>query len=379
MPTGQATHSRAPGFHAPKAVRHWAGMVETVTRSWRAPKACLPRTSLAIAFGAFVIALPLRARGEDEPVSASLEWAAPPTSRCSTRAALVAAVEARLHRAVFVAAAAADVRLDVTTRMLGTGWAIDLELRDRHGAPLGTRHVRGRASDCADLNESLPLVVALLLDFPRRELPLPAAPPIPVPAVPLAVPAGAPEVPKDTARSPPGQQGARVSIALEGEAASGVVPGLAAGGAASGGVHSALGWSVEIAAGALMPSSIAIVGGGRARFFHAYGGVLGCAPLLRAAVALSLCGGLRLGALLAEGADFDRNEASTRLFPEAVAGARAQLPLGSTLFARLDAGATFSLARGRYVFRTDTNDLIGLYEPPLVAPRVAVGLGIWLH
>ena len=338
------------------------------------------RLGLAAALAGFGAA-PGTARAEDPSVTASLEWNEPALSPCPSRDALVAAVEARLKRRVFIAdLAAADVRLVATVRKVDATWGVELELRDRRAATLGTRYVRSRGADCGGLGESLPVVVALLIDLPRRDVitetpERAAAPRAPfASAAPVApAPAPATRAAGSPVRATTGSIRARV--AAEGELASGVLPGLSAGASLQGGIVTPGGWAIELGAGATLPSSVR-TSAGSATFTSVYGAVIVCAPLARGSLALSACAGIRLGPILAEGSSFDRNDSRVRAFPEVSGGARLELPVGTALFVRLDAGATVPLARERYVFRADTGDIVPLHQPAVIAPRVAIGAGV---
>ncbi len=340
--------------------------------------------AIASALGGFGAASAASAKAwadDDASVSAYLEWNEPALSPCPSRDALVLAVEGRLKRRVFVAERSSDVRLVVTVRKMEATWGAELELRDRRGETLGTRRVRSRGADCGGLGDSLPVVVALLIDLPRRDVVAAApeeratttgslAPPADPPAQP---PARAPVAVLALPRATPGSIGARV--AMEGEIASGVLPGLSTGASLQGGIVTPSGWAIELGAGATLPSTTRTQAGS-ASFTSVFGELIVCAPLVRGWVALSACPGMRLGLVLAEGSTFDRNEAHARLLPEVSAGARLELPVGATLFLRLDAGATAPLARERYVFQADTGEVVPLHQPAAVAPRVAIGAGV---
>jgi hypothetical protein len=326
--------------------------------------------ALASAMAGFGAA-PGMARAQEASVTAYLEWNEPALSPCPSRDALVVAVEARLKRRVFVAErAASDVRLVATVRRRDAAWGVELELRDRQDATLGTRYVRSRGADCGGLGESLPVVVALLIDLPRRDV-IPGPPDVaaetraPLDAAPVAPP---PPPATGPTGAPPRASGAvRARVAVAGELASGVLPDLATGASLQGGIVTSGGWAVELEAGATLPSTVRTAAGS-ATFTSVYGALTACAPLVRGSLALSVCTGMRLGPLLAEGSSFDRNEARARPFPE--------VPVGAVFFLRLDARATAPLARERFVFRADTGDVVPLHEPAAVAPRVAIGAGV---
>ncbi|HEY3233369.1 MAG TPA: hypothetical protein VGJ84_01550, partial [Polyangiaceae bacterium] len=109
--------------------------------------------------------------GDAEPSSltAVLTLRKPDASpECFDQSGIQAAVEARLGRAVFVGESSADVRLELTFSVQpGGGWRAELMLSSRGGRFLGSRELSTRAEHCSALDDSLALVVALLLDIPR--------------------------------------------------------------------------------------------------------------------------------------------------------------------------------------------------------------------
>ncbi len=110
-------------------------------------------------------------------------------NRCTAASDLGRAVEQRLGRRAFDASAALTVR--VTYERRAAGWLARIALSDAQGRKLGERELVTSADRCDDLDSSVALVAALLLDAPLppgANEPSPStAPPPPPPPTPLMV------------------------------------------------------------------------------------------------------------------------------------------------------------------------------------------------
>lgn len=109
------------------------------------------------------------------------------TEACIRERAIERAVERRLRRHVFVDSSAAELHIDVAlARAAGGTWSAKLVLRGPDGAEVGARELDTRAPHCSSLDESLVLVVALLVDSPEAREAIAAAKsgPAPGPAQP---------------------------------------------------------------------------------------------------------------------------------------------------------------------------------------------------
>lgn len=121
------------------------------------------------------------------PARSSLTVAPPPSSQCADRAQLVAAVATRLGRDPFVehgADIAVSVRYEKRER-----WEALVTLTRVGGRQIGAREISTESPTCAGLHDPVALVVALLVDVSRDELPAqtPEAHPEPQPAPPKAL------------------------------------------------------------------------------------------------------------------------------------------------------------------------------------------------
>ena len=188
---------------------------------------------LLVALAAVAVAPRARAATAD-PVHAALEWHRLPGGQsCSDAATLERAVESRLGRKIFVARNAADVvviaRIGPARR--GTGWVIDLELRTASGQVIGTRELTTGDPSCSALDPSVALVVALMGDIPKSDVPAPAPAPAPKRAVPRPERPTPIRLPVEPARA------WRVQVEVAATGAIGVLPGAIAG--------VSLGWGLE--------------------------------------------------------------------------------------------------------------------------------------
>ena len=133
-----------------------------------------------------------------------LTWRAP--DACIQAAQLARAVEDRLGRSVF--GPSPEVRIDGTLERAADGQShtARLTLVDEQGSVLGSRDVDSKSADCRDIDASLILVVAVMIDPMASLAPVPPvvqkAPalepaPVPVPVAPAAKPTRHPEAAPD--------------------------------------------------------------------------------------------------------------------------------------------------------------------------------------
>ena len=155
---------------------------------------------------ACVSALATTAHAQEEPVLAELEWRGGPSgSNCLQAQELEASVEARLGRTLFAPKGQADVRLSGAISEADGKWLVRLTLTSAEGEPMGERDLESESADCSALDDSLALVLAVMLDIPKTRIPAPTR----TTAEPAAAPSAAPppaapprvttlRVPKDT-------------------------------------------------------------------------------------------------------------------------------------------------------------------------------------
>lgn len=184
-------------------------------------------------FLGFALAALSSKRAAAEPVVFDLEWRVPTAGlECLNASSVEQRVEEQLGRDRFAAPGSdSEVALQAIVSasvapQASNSVRVDLELR-RHGESLGGRSLEGSRDHCAALLESLVVVVALLVDLPRDELPLATASPAPSPNPPSRpVPAslgGAPLVP------PAARSAKQLSLGLQATLLSGLQPGSSGG------------------------------------------------------------------------------------------------------------------------------------------------------
>ncbi len=113
----------------------------------------------------------------DVPVSAELDWQRTPEAEsCVEGDALQRAVEDRLGRTVFVENGPDVVLTGRVSRGPNGAWAVELHLASAQGQPMGIRSLETEAEDCSSLDDSLALVLAVMLDIPKADVPPPEPP-----------------------------------------------------------------------------------------------------------------------------------------------------------------------------------------------------------
>ena len=110
---------------------------------------------------------------QDEPVLAELEWRTPSGSNCIAAEELSAAVEARLGRTLFAAKGRADVHVTGSITEADGKWLVRMTLTSAQGEPMGERELESESRDCSALDDSLALVLAVMLDIPKTRIPAP--------------------------------------------------------------------------------------------------------------------------------------------------------------------------------------------------------------
>lgn len=127
------------------------------------------RLEFALLVGSVGLALLGRARiaHADEGRTSSLSWVRlEGTEDCIGTRDLASRVEARLRRDVFVSPARADVSVEGTIERTADppGYRAHFRMRDAQGGELGVRTIERGGEDCRALDESLTLVVSVMID-----------------------------------------------------------------------------------------------------------------------------------------------------------------------------------------------------------------------
>lgn len=288
---------------------------------------------------------------------------------CLSAGALAANVERRLGRAVFERRPA-ELSVRVVFEQRSGAWQARVELDDARG-PLGVRELSTSAAHCSALDDSVSLVVALLVDTPPEREPAPEAPlPAPAPA-----PAPTPiRVPEETFAP-------RAALELEpvirGLVGYGQLPELDVG-AEVGLFLAAPRWPrVFVRLQVFRPREVEL--GARsagAELGSERVGLELCPFGTRAgSVELWGCAGQRVGRLWAAGFGFDRNLRSNRFSYALSAGVEAAAALAGPLRASAGVRAEIPLTRDDFGVRPRGGDAVVLFRPEPFALELAIGLG----
>ncbi|MFZ5896225.1 MAG: hypothetical protein ACOY0T_34540 [Myxococcota bacterium] len=342
------------------------------------------RVSLAIALGVAEVVLSgvAAAAGPARP-KARLELArGEDAASCIDSKRLSRAVERRLRRRVFEAERAPlQVRVELSRSQ--QGFVAHIELSDEMG-PLGQRELSTTARHCSALDESLALVVALLVDTPPERPPVvspatptksepsrAAAPPAeekpPVPATPL-------EVPADT---PAPREPWTFNLRLSALATRGLLPGTAFAGEFAVTARPPNGPLLRVAVEPTLARDAEVSSGAGATFSRQRLGFEVCAPELFSAHT-SLCFGQRLGRLHASGFGFDHPLEQT-VFTFALTGAfDVRFPLGRYFALTLGARMEAPLSRHRFSARLSDGSSRDVYSASVLSGGVRAGLEVEL-
>jgi len=131
----------------------------------------------------------------EEKRAAALNWVrAKGAETCIDAPRLAQRVEERLARPVFPAPAQASLIVEGRAEKTATGFSATLQVFDPAGASLGSRELSSDRADCAELSETVVLVLAVMIDpdgalaavpsAPREPKAEPAPPPAERPAPP---------------------------------------------------------------------------------------------------------------------------------------------------------------------------------------------------
>jgi hypothetical protein len=258
------------------------------------------------------------ARGDDEVRAVgALDWQrASGAESCLAGPALEQAVEERLARDVFVPRERADIRVEGRIGpVAGGGWKASLALSTARGEPVGTRELVTRAEHCSALDDSLALVVALMVDLPleqvkerdraaeQRRGAEQQRSPARVQATPIVLPP----------RTHAPRKGWQFAAGAAAVVSAGLLPGLAPGIELSAGIEPPSFWYTELSGAAWFEKTAGSAEAG-SRFSFAALRLTSC-PLQVGATSTRLygCFGQLVGRLHAEGFGFDRNRERSRL------------------------------------------------------------------
>jgi hypothetical protein len=319
----------------------------------------------------------VRAENADVPASsARLELVRPAEARsCLSAVALERSVEERLQRAVFRDGAPKLV-VQVVFERRAAQWFVRIELRDAEG-PLGARELSTEAAHCSALDDSLALVVALLVETPpERESapgPTPAAPALPPARVPVPRPAEI-RVPKETFAP---REAARFGVRLSALAALGLLPGTALGAELALQAQFARVPPIVLLLEAFIPRKETLSArDAGAELASERFGLEVCPALLAGQNArLESCLGQRVGRMRAEGFGFDRNVATDRLHYAFSAALNSVLALGARFELSAGIRAEVPFTRDDFTVRPGGGEGEVVFRPAPLSTNLRIGLG----
>jgi hypothetical protein len=297
----------------------------------------------------FFSATALAQTASEEPLTASLSVEGPPA--CIDAPSLEALVREQVDRTRFVPDESAELRVRVRFRADADGYHVVVDALDRNSANLGSRALEEPDPDCRALDQSLLLIVALVVDSPGiRERAREVA--VREERLPLVIAAfGGIAI----AATPDVAPVAGVSLTFD------LVP------------FWSLRTELELAYGGASE-----VGQAGARFYRA-GGTLSLCPGLRAGAWIGrLCAGVSGAAVVADGFGFDFNETEVR----PAVDARAGLFLAFVERAlALEVGVTggIPIIRDRFSFSEPEGVMTAFYQPSPVYVLVtaSAGIAVW--
>lgn len=264
---------------------------------------------------------------------------------------------------------AADVEVrGAATKRSPAGWSIRLDLVNRAGQLLGTREIASEADDCSAMADALPVVVALLVDVPRKDVRLALPEPTFVPRAYRSRPMVRPVEQPSRAWS--------VGLTASADVAYHLLPGTALGAAVSLWADPPWGWPLETWIESWYPTSSE---GERAvRVVANNVGVGTCPWVFRSKLRIGACGGVAAGTISGSGQGLDYASEQIRPWADARLGARVDVPLWKLLSLRVDALAVVPITRHRYTYVLPDHSEVELFRPAPVVPLARVGLSLQL-
>jgi hypothetical protein len=286
-----------------------------------------------------------------------LTYAAP--ADCPANDAFRRDVATRLHDESHVANVRLDIAIEADAgRYRGTITALDDAANES-----ARRRIEGES--CTEVAHAMAFLAALALELnghldPDVESapPSPSPPPSPEPAIPIP---------------PASARGVRVAALLLGDARDGFGPSVYASGE--------VGLEIAVANGTVSPAARLVAFAGRGSLGSPAGGAwigfgggrLELCPIRvgGTTIILRFCAGGELGAVHGQGEVPFKPRAATVPWVSVETTLRIQWFATRELFVELGGGPVLPLDRSRYYFEPDTT----VYQAPVVAARVAMGLG----
>ena len=317
---------------------------------------------------------------DGRPSATSLSWVRLPGAEgCIDSRALAEVVERRIGRAALVSPARAERAIEgrVEPGKDGVRWRVTLAVAGESGAVLGTREIEEAAADCRAMDDTLALVIALMID---PDSALAAAPPssalIPPPA------ASAAPLPSPPPPAPPPAPARRFRVAMRGGPAFslGLLPSVGAGVALRATVVPPVLFPFEVG-GVLWAEQRVTSPGGTfgADVWMAFGSVAAC-PLhgeLRGFFWAS-CAGVEVGAAHVGGFGFEVTRAEDVVLANVSVGAHIRRTIVGPVFGALGLGLSVPFLRLDLYYRAGGQLREAFTAPPL-AGTMDLGLGVELR
>jgi hypothetical protein len=333
-----------------------------------------PGLALASAIGAALFARESPA-GADTPRGVELRWEA--ARGCIDRASLASLVERTLRRSVFhvlapaVPVATIDGRVEPAA---GAGFRAHIELRLPTGAVASTRDVETTSESCDRLDESIAVVIALMLD--RLTRPAPQNPAEPSAPQPTPAPSPAPEPAPSPIAVPPEPAPARPEARVLAETGLAAIAGLLPDAGPAAYLRAA--WetgrfSVAMHVSAFLPDRA--VSGGAGAEISAWAALLdGCAwPLVEKGWRLGACAGGGAGWMAAAPVGLVGARETTLPLAFATASVDGMLRVAGPLWVHLSLSGWVPLVAPHYFYHDAAGALRDVLRVWPVAPAIALG------
>jgi hypothetical protein len=289
---------------------------------------------------------------EHAPMVIALEWKQGAGAEgCIDRETLQREVEERLERRVFGDVSQADVLLVGQIERGESDFVARISMVAASGHVLGERELHGESPDCARLDDSLALVIALAIDSLR------------------AVPVALLRIPKSAPREP---WSARVGPTLVGSW--GLVPGIGFSAGVDVSVRPPSFWPVEVVATFSPFDQRGETAGRGANFSALQLGLFLCPFTLANRVEFRGCFGVQADRLSASGFGVDREQSpSSTLVSFPVLRGVAFVPLGGLVGLSPNFSVAVPFSRDRFYY-TDGNVQQTVHQPQAVMLFLGVGL-----
>ena len=320
------------------------------------------------ALAGLLCATPALAAGER--ATATLDWyRSEAAAECLDGATLAARIEAGLHRTVFVPPAQADLVIKVSlNKSESEDWLAAIDLEDPHGRKLGHRELTMHAAQCSAIDESLALVVLLMVDVTRESVQ-----PQPEPA--QSVPVVAPK-PLDLKPFQGEPAGIQVGLFLNGSTRLEQPPGLGRGLTLGGELGPARGWLLQFDVTAWAPTQTdAGPPGVKFRLQTVDANICGTG-LLRWHTEYLLCVGQQIGYLNSKAFGFDENRTQSSLLYDLTLRAGVTWLATSALGVRLCIGAAIPLVQDEFFGTRADGSTVRLLSRATLVPLADLGISV---